>query len=151
MNRQGSGDQTSGLRPTWLLATGYALGLAGAAWDDLEHSDATSLGAGFAHLLMYLGIILALVGLILVLRSERLRAANGSVTLWRRLAAGGLVVLATGFVVDVIWHGMNPDATETNMLALPGHVIQQVGLVMGLAGAGALLFQVRLQGVRGDC
>lgn len=143
MSRLEASGETGGQRLTLVLAAGYALGLAGAIWDDLEHADITGLGVGLAHLLIYLGIIVVLVTVILLLRSGAARAVNGA-ALWRRLAMGGLLVLITGFVVDIVWHGMNPDATETNMLLLPGHTIQHVGLAMGLAGAATEQWQLRL-------
>lgn len=130
-----------GIITMWVLLAGYGLGLAGAVWDDLEHQGATELGAGFAHLLMYIGIAVAIVGLVLLRRSDTIALQPDNGLTWRRLAVGGFVLLVAGFVVDFVWHGMYPDASETNMLLLPGHAVQHVGLAIGLVGAATVQWQ----------
>lgn len=124
------------------FAAGYALSLVGSIWDDLEHGGILGLGAGFAHLTIYLGFAVLLVSLIALLRtgggwlSTEGRRSDG-----RLAATAGIAVLLAGIVVDLVWHGMNPDASEKNMLRLPGHAIQHVGIIIGLIGSGIALFQ----------
>jgi len=49
------------------LAVGSGLGLTGWIWDDLEHMRLVEIGVAWAHLLMTIGLFVALAGLVVVL------------------------------------------------------------------------------------
>lgn len=124
------------------FAAGYALSLVGSIWDDFEHAGKLGLGAGFAHLTIYLGFAVLLWALIALFRTGAgWLSRDGAPSIGRVAAAAGIVVLFAGIVVDLVWHAMNGEANEENMLQLPGHVIQHVGIIIGLIGAGIALLQ----------
>ena len=119
-----------------VLPAGYIIGLAGTVWDDLEHRGTLNIGPAYAHLLIYLGFAFVLVGLVIALRTRHLETVT-----WKAVALTAGAVLLSGVIVDLIWHGMNGAATERNMLLLPGHAIQHIGWLIGLAGTGGLLWR----------
>jgi len=49
------------------LTAGFALGFIGWVWDDLEHQRVLQFGAAWAHLLMTLGLFVALAGVVVAL------------------------------------------------------------------------------------
>lgn len=49
------------------LAAGFALGFIGWVWDDLEHQRILQLGVAWAHLLMTIGLFIALAGVTVAL------------------------------------------------------------------------------------
>jgi len=123
-----------------LLLAAYVLGLVGWTWDYRQHlarHDALP-----AHLLMYLGMGLALIAVILLLVNWA-RSTGVRPTGWTAVAVAGWAVTIIGVIVDVYWHGAHPGADETNMLGLPGHQIQLVGWILGVVGVGALLLRAR--------
>lgn len=151
------------------LVVGFALGFIGWVWDDLEHQRLLQLGVAWAHLLMTLGLFVALAGATVALgrSAGRLPAylifaagfGLGFVhplagrVVWLGLALGvawlaaqggrwgfgvaglGLAVVIAGGIVDMFWHRANPAAVETNMLLLPGHVVELAGWGLGLVGS----------------
>lgn len=119
------------------LLVGYGVGLTGTLWDDLEHAGVVGLNVALAHALAYLGGLLALGAAIVVLR--RGRPEPGSSRASERLASAGAAVLLVGVLVDIAWHALNPDASERIMVLLPGHAIQHIGWLLGLAGVVTLL------------
>lgn len=124
------------------LAAGYSLALVGSIWDDLEHAGNLGLGPGFAHLTIYLAFAVLLGALIALFRTGTdWLSRDGAPSISRLAAAAGIAVLLAGIVVDLVWHGMNPDASEENMLRLPGHAIEHVGIIIGLIGSGIALFR----------
>lgn len=121
------------------LFVAYAAGFVGWVWDWLEH-----LGGGESvggHLLMYAGLVVVLAVSVVWVVVDR-----GAL---RAVAAGlsGLLVAIVGVVVDMIWHQANPGAEEANMLLMPGHLIEVVGWMVGLAVIGALLLRSRSRAV----
>ena len=124
------------------LAAGYSLALVGSIWDDLEHAGNLGLGPGFAHLTIYLGFAVLLGALIALFRTGTgWLSRDGTPSIGRLAAAAGIAVLLAGIIVDLVWHGMNPDASEENMLRLPGHAIQHAGIIIGLFGSSITLVQ----------
>jgi len=110
---------------------GYALGLLGWWWDDLEHLGTLELGVGAApaHLLMYASALFVLTAL-----APRERGG------WLALRGLGVLLVLAGIIVDVTWHAaVTAGGSEAgaNMLLMPGHTIQLAGWIVGLALAVA--------------
>ena len=58
--------------------------------------------------------------------------------------AGGAILLL-GIVVDGWWHGAHPGAAEMNVLVLPGHQLELIGLLIGVVLVSVLLVRSRDQ------
>lgn len=112
-----------------------------------------AFGQAMTYAWLAIGVLIAfvhpLVGVIIllgipfaVLWLVRLSPNRG---FWIVVGAISVAVVLVGIVVDLLWVAAHPGFTEqgTNLLLLPGPLIQLISWIIGLAGSGIALTRIR--------
>jgi len=129
-----------------IVLIGYLLGLIGELWD--WHQHLTGLNPSMAHLIVDIGMLLILAVLLLSIGPLRKawRGTGGHRSgLWFIGAFAGGAILLLGILVDGWWHGAHPGVAEMNVLVLPGHQLELIGLMIGVVLVTVLLTRSRGQ------